>query len=68
MLTKSLHTVTAAVAVARYANAGRIPSNATADYLARYALAILGYSDIDDADITLAKIRKACAALIEGQS
>jgi|GEM_PF-3397297 len=68
MLTKSLHTVTAATNVARLLlqTADKAVTGDLA--LARAALAVLGYSDVavdrDGADDTVARIVKACAKLL----
>jgi len=72
MLTKSLHTVTAATNVARLLlqTADKAVTGDLA--LARAALAVLGYSDVaverGSADDTVARIVKACAKLLSERS
>jgi len=73
MLTKSLHTVTAATNVARHmlstARDGFYSHGAGAEYLAANALSVLGY-DVNTVspiieDETVGKIIKACAKLLD---
>jgi Tfp pilus assembly pilus retraction ATPase PilT len=63
MLTKSLHTVTAATNVARLL-LDMQPNHKEPVDMALSALLVLGYSDVSLADPTMAKIVKACAALL----
>jgi hypothetical protein len=69
MLTKSLHTVTAATNVARLL-LQTADKSLTGDLgLARAALTVLGYSDVDvsrdTTDETVQRIVKACAKLLD---
>lgn len=72
MLTKSLHTITAATNVARYMYAlPHARSDWTAEDLASRALNVLGYPGLvnnatvgNDTDATVARIVKACDAII----
>lgn len=69
MLTKSLHTVTAATNVARLLSQAGAPYTDGAT-LARAALDVLGYPDVSTstegcaADVTVARIVKACEAIV----
>lgn len=80
MLTKSLHTVTAATNVARHLFEneprhwlGTTPRDQHASALARRALLLLGY-DVNTspagcaADVTVGRIVKACAEVVGAQS
>ncbi len=65
-LTKSLHTVTAAVAMARYIVTYHDAVQFTAESLACDALAALGYPDAFAlSDPTVAKIVAGCAKLLK---
>ena len=77
MLTKSLHTITAATNVARFLLTERGARGAqyrtpTGEYqLAHDALQILGYAvavaTVEASDPTVARIRVACRALLDAQ-
>jgi hypothetical protein len=69
MLTKSLHTVTAATRVASYLWA--LPHASlewTSGDLAQRALAVLGYASESDTDPVVVAITKNCAKIMEASS
>lgn len=71
-LTKSLHTITATVNVARYRlTLGAHPDNVSANTLAHLSLSVLGYPEVDTspkgcaADVTVDRIVRQIAKVIE---